>query len=171
VQTKGHAPVREHSPPPPPERRFSDYNGARTPPPIFKQPVPHQSEPVKLNPVLGSHPRGHMDRLPPIEAIHGSPPIPTEKRHSQDFFRHSHAPYHPSHRQESLPSHHYLPSQPPPPDRRNSDQSRKLSFSGHAVHERSSSFNETSGRRPSAVGHDKPIMNGAVHIDDAALLR
>src|SRR5579859_6808373 len=47
VQTKTHVVGRDHSPSP---RRHVDYNGTSgTPPQLFKQPHPHQSEPVKLN--------------------------------------------------------------------------------------------------------------------------
>ena len=172
VQTKTHIPVREHSPP----RRHIEYNKNHisTPPEMFKQPHPH-SEPVKLNPVLNSHPRNHHDRLPSIDAIHGSPPIPTEKRHSVEYFR---QPFHPSsHRPESVPSHPYNSNhldQHAAPDRRNSvDQSRRLSFPQHPVHERSSSFNDAIGRRPPTLGLlEKPgISNNALPIDDAAINR
>jgi hypothetical protein len=125
--------------------------------------------------VLSSHSRNHVDRLPPIEAIHGSPPVSNEKRHSTDYFR---QPYHPAaHRHEPLPSHSFHPNQRDlhtSPDRRESiDQSqRKLSFTGHPVHERPS-FNDTNGRRPSNITlFEKPSLPaGAIAIDEAALNR
>lgn len=172
VQTKGHVAGRDHSPPP---RRHVDYSATTgTPPQIFKQPHPHPIEPVKLNPVLNTHSRNHLDRLPPIEAIHGSPPIASEKRHSQEYFR---QPYHPSsHRNEPVVSHRYHPGHDhhnPGPDRRNSiDQSRRMSFPSHPIHERSASFNDALGRRPSNLGlPDKPMTNGTIPIDEAAIAR
>ena len=175
VQTKVHVAGREHSPPLP--RRHPEYSGGgTTPPQVFNKPHPSQNEPVKLNPVLASHSRNHLDRLPPIEAIHASPPISNEKRHSTDYFRLPYQP--PASRHEPVPSHTFHQSQHEhhaPPDRRQSvDQSqRKMSFSTHPVHERASSFNEAIARRPSNLSlFEKPNpMPGAISIDDAALNR
>lgn len=169
MQTKSHVAGRDHSPTP---RRHVEYSApTETPPQLFKQPHPHPIEPVKLNPVLNSHSRNHLDRLPPIEAIHGSPPIASEKRHSPEYFR---QPYPPSsHRNEAVVSHHYHPSHDhhtPVPDRRNStDQSRRMSFPSHPIHERSASFNDATGRRPSNLGLS--MAKGPVLIDEAAIGR
>jgi len=176
VQTKAHMPLKEPSPP----RRHVEYtntnnNHTSTPPEMFKTPHPH-SEPVKLNPVLNSHPRNHLDRLPSIDTIHGSPPIQTEKRHSVDYFRtpfppssHRHAETVSSHQYHSNHHDHHTGS-----DRRNSiEQGRRLSFPTHPIHERSSSFNDAIGRRPSAVSlAEKPVIqNGALALDEAAIAR
>lgn len=171
VQTK-QAPTREPSPPPPPPPpRRHDYGN--TSPQAYNKPHPSQSEPVKLNPVLASHPRNHMDRLPPIEAIHGSPPMSAEKRHSTEYFR---QPYHPPHRHESV-SYHQNHS---PTARRESIDHvpRKTSFSApHPLHERSSSFNDAIGRRPPHLSLLEPpaipsqSFSGAMPIDDQAITR
>jgi len=172
VQTKGHVAGREHSPP---VRRHAEFSGGgTTPPQAFNKPHTPQNEPVKLNPVLASHSRSHLDRLPPIVAIHASPPINNEKRHSVEYFR---QPYHPAaHRHESLPSHTFHQNQHEhhtPPGRRESvDQSqRKTSFSTHPVHERATSFNDVMNRRPSNLSLiEKPApIPGEVPIDDAAI--
>lgn len=171
VQTKTHTTGREHSPP---QHRHVEYPNNNVPPAqVFKQPHPHQNEPVKLNPVLNSHPRNQVDRLPPIEAIHASPPVTTEKRHAPEYFR---QPFHPpAHRHDPIPSpHHYQNHEHHAPDRRNSvDQSRKLSFPGHALHERSSSFNDAIGRRPANLNlHENSTpSNGAIAIDESAINR
>ena len=175
--TKGQVRGREHSPPP---RQRAEYSsGGTTPPQIYNKTHTHQNEPVKLNPVLSSHPRNTVDRLPPIEAIHGSPPISNEKRRSTDFLRPFQPPVprhepmmsHNSFHQNQHEHHHA------PPDRRESiDQSqRKMSFPSHPViHERSSSFSDAIGRRPNLF--DKPSTTtsaapGAIPIDEAALNR
>ena len=177
VQTKAHVSGREPSPSP---RRHSEFAiGSNTPPKVFNKPHTHSNEPVKLNPVFDSYSRNHLDRLPPIGAIHASPPVSSEKRHSTDYFR---PPFQPStHRHEPLPSHSFHKNQRDhhaPPDRRESvDQSqRKMSFSTHPVHElheRTSSFNDAIGRRPSSLSlFEKPVLvPGAMQIDDAALNR
>src|SRR5271154_1354892 len=149
--TKGQVHGREHSAPP---RHRAEYSsGGNTPPQlIYSKPHQHQNEPVKLNPVLSSHSRNTVDRLPPIEAIHGSPPVNNEKRHSTDFLRPFHPPRHEPMMQhnsfhQNQHDHHHANS-----DRRESiDQSqRKMSFPSHpVVHERSSSFNDAIVRRPS----------------------
>lgn len=174
VQTKGKVPGREHSPPP---RRHSEFAvGSNTPPEVFSKPHPHSNEPIKLNPVLGSYSRNHLGRLPPIEAIHASSPMSSEKRHSTDYFR---PPFQPStHRHELLPSHSFHQSQHDHhglPDRRESaDHSqRKMSFSTHPVHERVPLFNDAIGRRPSNLSlFEKPAsVPGAMPIDELALNR
>jgi len=120
-----------------------------------------------------------VDRLPPIEAIHGSPPISNEKRHSTDFLRPFHTPA-PRHEpmmphnsfHQNQHDHHHAPS-----DRRESiDQSqRKMSFPSHpVVHERSSSFNDPIGRRASLfdkLGMTTTAAPGAIPVDEAALNR
>ena len=172
VQTKGHVSGREHSPP---SRRRLDYSGGgRTPPHAYDKPHSHPNEPVKLNPVLGSHSRSHLDRLPPIETIQGSPSSNNEKRHSADYFR---PPYHPSaHRLESLSGHSYHQNQHDlhiSPDRRDSvDKVRKPSFSGHSGHERVL-FNETISRRPSDIPLPAklPPPTDTLPIDEAAINR
>ena len=174
VQTKGHVAGREHSPPP---RRHSEFAvGSNTPPEVFNKPHTRSNEPVKLNPVIATYSRNHLDRLPPIEAIHASPPVSSEKRRSMDYFR---PPFQPSiHRREPLPSHSFRQNQHDhhtSSDRRESvDQSqRKLSFSTHPVHDRGSSFNDAIGQRPPNLSlFEKPVsVSGALPIDDAALNR
>ena len=175
--TKGQVRAREHSPP---LRHRAEYNsGGTTPPQIYNKPHPNQNEPIKLNPVLSLHSRNPVDRLPPIEAIHGSPPISKEKRHSTDFLRPFHPPA-PRHEpvmshssfHQNQQNHHHASS-----DRRESiDQSqRKMSLPlNAAMHERSSAFSDAIGRRPSLI--DKPSMTtaaipGALPIEEAALNR
>jgi Fungal Zn(2)-Cys(6) binuclear cluster domain len=185
VQTKAHVAGRERSPappappppPPPPSlpRRHAEYSSGGTLPQVFNKPHTHPNESVKLNPVLISHSRSH-DRLPPIEVIHASPSMNTEKRHSTDYFRPPNYPH--GHRHEPLPSHSFHQNQHDhtPPDRRESiDQSqRKMSFPTLQVHERPSPFNDAVGRRPSNLSlyENKPApIPGALPIDDAALNR
>jgi hypothetical protein len=170
VQTK-HVPTQDQSPP---AARRHEYGGNNTPPQAYSKPHTTPSDPVKLNPVLASHSRNHMDRLPPIDAIHTSPPMNTEKRHSAEYFR---PPYHPSHRHDSISYHQNHTS---PTARRESldHLPRKPSFSAsHPVHERSSSFNDGIGRRPSHLSLlDTPSVpsssvTGAIPIDDLAITR
>ena len=170
VQTKAHVSGREHSPP---LRRHSEFAiGSSTPPKVFNKPHTHSNEPVKLNPVLGSYSRNHLDRLPPIDAINASSPMSSEKRHSMDYFR---PPFQPSaHRHEPLPSHSFHDHHTPPDRRESADQSqRKMSFSTHPAHERPSSFNDAIDRRPSNLSlFEKPTsVPGAVQIDNTALNR
>ena len=169
VQTK-HGTTRDPSPPP---TRRHDYGGGNTPPQAYNKSHTSQSEPVKLNPVLASHSRTHMDRLPPIEAIHTSPPMSNEKRHSAEYFR---SPYRPSHRHDSISYHQNHTS---PTSRRESIDHlpRRQSYSApHPVHERPSSFNDTITRRPSQLSPpDVPnvpsSVTGAIPVDDLAITR
>ena len=146
-----------------------------TPPQMYAKVQQLQNEPVKLNP-LGSHSRNHMDRLPPIDAIHGSPPLSAERRQStSDYFRQP-LPYQPQPRHDPLPPHQYHQNQHDrtPSDRRSTTEpSRKLSFSAHP-HDRSSSFNESIIRRPSAVNviDKSPVpLNAELPLDEAAIHR
>src|SRR5947207_10245430 len=163
IQTKAHVSEQEHSPPAP---RHAEDGDVETSPQFLNRRYPHQNESVKLI----SRSRNHPDRLPPVGAIHASPPVSTEKEESTDCFL---PQYHsPAHRHDPLPSHschqsqhdHHIPS-----DRRESIDHSQWT---HSVHERPS-FNDTIDRRPWTLSLvEKPIpLSAGIIIDDGALNR